>query len=387
MTTVDAADAAHGEGEDHGHNDHGHHEHGEFIAHHFTGPRQQYDSAKLGIWLFLVTEILFFSGLFVAYTIYRYHHPEVFNLASEFLDTTLGAINTVVLLFSSLTMAWAVRAAQLEQRRLSAILVTITIFCAAMFLGVKAVEYSHKWHIGLFVAHFFAYDPGHHGGANYLLWLSIVPAVSAVVCFLLAGLGLGTGKPMSGQFWGLMGLGLIGFFGGTGLGVFYQENFAPADPGTSAPVVVSHSEGGEAEDVHAGAETTAQEAGEAEAAHAVESEGHDDSDAHHEDHAHAGGDHGGDDHGGHDVVINQEEVDAINATSNLGVFFSIYYFMTGLHAFHIIAGILALGWLLYRIVHLNFRADYYGPVDYVGLYWHLVDLIWIYLFPLLYLIG
>ena len=68
-------------------------------------------------------------------------------------------------------------------------------------------------------------------------------------------------------------------------------------------------------------------------------------------------------------------------------FFSIYYFMTGLHAFHIIAGILALGWLLYRIVHLNFRADYYGPVDYVGLYWHLVDLIWIYLFPLLYLIG
>ena len=128
MTTVDAADATHGEGEDHGHNDHGHHEHGEFIAHHFTGPRQQYDSAKLGIWLFLVTEILFFSGLFVAYTIYRYHHPEVFNLASEFLDTTLGAINTVVLLFSSLTMAWAVRAAQLEQRRLSAILVTITIF-------------------------------------------------------------------------------------------------------------------------------------------------------------------------------------------------------------------------------------------------------------------
>ena len=66
MTTVDAADATHGEGEDHGHNDHGHHEHGEFIAHHFTGPRQQYDSAKLGIWLFLVTEILFFSGLFVA---------------------------------------------------------------------------------------------------------------------------------------------------------------------------------------------------------------------------------------------------------------------------------------------------------------------------------
>ena len=104
MATVDAVDSEHNQD-----GDHGHHEHGEFIAHHFMGPRQQYDSAKLGIWLFLVTEVLFFSGLFVAYTIYRYHHPEVFNQASEFLDTTLGAINTIVLLFSSLTMAWAVR--------------------------------------------------------------------------------------------------------------------------------------------------------------------------------------------------------------------------------------------------------------------------------------
>ncbi len=110
MTTVDAVDSAHDHGGNHGQHEHGHHEHGEFIAHHFTGPRQQYDSAKLGIWLFLVTEVLFFSGLFVAYTIYRYHHPEVFNLASEFLDTTLGALNTIVLLFSSLTMAWAAEA-------------------------------------------------------------------------------------------------------------------------------------------------------------------------------------------------------------------------------------------------------------------------------------
>lgn len=356
MTTVDAVDSAHDHGGDHGHHEHGHHEHGEFIAHHFTGPRQQYDSAKLGIWLFLVTEVLFFSGLFVAYTIYRYHHPEVFNLASEFLDTTLGAMNTIVLLFSSLTMAWAVRAAQLEQRKLSAILVTITIFCAAMFLGVKAVEYSHKWHIGLYVAYFFDYDPGHHeGGTNYLLLLSIVPAISVVLCVALSGLFYATQKPMNGMFWGLMGLGLLGFFGGTGAGVFYQDNFAPADPGTATSIIESHQAGGDAEDVHAGAETTPQEAGEAHAAHEI-----------------------------HTV---QEEIEAINETRNLGVFFSIYYFMTGLHAFHIIAGILALGWLLYRTVHLHFRADYYGPVDYVGLYWHLVDLIWIYLFPLLYLIG
>ena len=88
------------------HDDHHHHDHGEFIAHHFDGgAEQQFDSGKLGIWLFLVTEVLFFSGLFVAYTLYRNHHPEIFDQAHVFLDKYLGGLNTVVLLFSSLTMA------------------------------------------------------------------------------------------------------------------------------------------------------------------------------------------------------------------------------------------------------------------------------------------
>ena len=72
---------------------------------HFDSAEQQFDSGKLGIWLFLVTEILFFSGLFVAYTLYRSHHPEIFQEAHVFLDKWLGGLNTVVLLFSSLTMA------------------------------------------------------------------------------------------------------------------------------------------------------------------------------------------------------------------------------------------------------------------------------------------
>ena len=80
-----------------------------FLAHHFDSQTQQFDAGKLGIWLFLVTEILFFSGLFVAYAVYRSNHPEVFLYAHQFLDKTLGAVNTVVLLFSSLTMAWGVR--------------------------------------------------------------------------------------------------------------------------------------------------------------------------------------------------------------------------------------------------------------------------------------
>ena len=90
------------------HDDH-HHDHGEFIAHHFDGPEQQFDSGKLGIWLFLVTEILFFGGLFVAYTLYRSNHPEIFEQAHVFLNKYLGGLNTIVLLFSSLTMALGVR--------------------------------------------------------------------------------------------------------------------------------------------------------------------------------------------------------------------------------------------------------------------------------------
>ena len=123
------------------HDDH-HHDHGEFIAHHFDSPEQQFDSGKLGIWLFLVTEVLFFSGLFVAYTLYRNHHPEIFDQAHVFLDKILGGINTVVLLFSSLTMALAVRCAQLGKNKNCSVYVLITMVCAAVFLGVKAVEYS-----------------------------------------------------------------------------------------------------------------------------------------------------------------------------------------------------------------------------------------------------
>jgi cytochrome c oxidase subunit 3 len=76
----------------------------------------------------------------------------------------------------------------------------------------------------------------------------------------------------------------------------------------------------------------------------------------------------------------------LNTRSRAGVFFGIYYVMTGIHAIHILAGIGVLTWLLVRSIRRDFNRQYFGPVDYVGLYWHIVDLIWIYLFPLLYLI-
>lgn len=88
-----------------------------FRAHHFETAEQQYAASKLGMWLFLVTEVLFFGGLFVAYAVFRTLHPEVFVNSAQLLDTRLGAINTVILLLSSLTMAWAVRCSQLGQQR------------------------------------------------------------------------------------------------------------------------------------------------------------------------------------------------------------------------------------------------------------------------------
>ena len=100
----------------HGHADH----HAPFQAHHFDTMEQQFQAGKLGMWIFLVTEILLFGGLFCAYAAYRANHPQIFVYAAEeFLDKTLGAINTAVLIFSSFTMAWGVRCAQLNRQRSS----------------------------------------------------------------------------------------------------------------------------------------------------------------------------------------------------------------------------------------------------------------------------
>lgn len=227
------------------------HSHSRFLAHHFQSSEQQFDSGKLGMWLFLITEVMFFSGLFCAYAVYRSTHPEIFIYAHQFLDANLGATNTIVLLCSSLTMALAVRSAQTSEQKLLVVYLTLTLIFAAVFLSIKYVEYSHKWHAGL-------------------LW---------------AG------------------------------------DFHP---------VASH------------------------------------------EHAHDGAGQGA----GKTMVMPRD----------VGVFFSIYYALTGLHGIHILGGMGAITWILIRAVRGDFTAEYYAPVDFVGLYWHLVDLIWIFLFPLLYLI-
>lgn len=371
------------------------HDHGPFIAHHFETAEQQFDSGKLGIWIFLITEVLFFSGLFVAYTSYRYGHPDIFLDAHVHLDKFLGGINTVVLLFSSLTMAWAVRAAQMGNNKLTAGCTLITMVCAAAFLGVKAVEYSHKWDVGLFPGNLFSYVEGaphpEHVISPYLMYIS-APFLLLLLGFAgAAAMYLSTGSKLVGQFHGGMAITCLGYFLGVVGGMGYMAVFAGGhdshDAGhgsghaavesrqdwvSATPVAFQDQEAEQSGAADETAEPPAKTEGHGEESHAA------DSDAEHGDAEHAVA----------DEEAHEMEGAAAHGTPDkrLGVFFSIYYCMTGLHAIHILGGIIALAWIFYRSLAAHWRPEYFGPVDFVGLYWHLVDLIWIYLFPLMYLI-
>ncbi len=202
----------------------------------FDTAAQQKDASSLGMWIFLVTEVMFFGGMFLAYTVYRNMYPAVFGAASRSLNATLGAINTAVLLCSSFTMVLAVRAGQLGRRKVVIIFLVLTLILGMVFLGVKAFEWNEK----------------------------------------------------------------------------FQEHHVPGP--------AFHLEG------------TPQQ-GEAQ------------------------------------------------------LFFSLYFAMTGLHALHMVIGAGLLALLIYQTYKGRFSAAYYTPIDMIGLYWHFVDIVWIYLFPLLYLID
>lgn len=115
------------------------------LAHQFDDVEQQHEASVLGMWLFLATEVLFFGGLFAAYLIYRTLHPEAFIIGSQAQLVWLGGVNTAVLLCSSLTMALAVRCAQLRWRKPMVGLLIATLIFGAAFLGIKAFEYHRDW--------------------------------------------------------------------------------------------------------------------------------------------------------------------------------------------------------------------------------------------------
>lgn len=336
LTTAQIQAPAHGDA--HGH-DHGHHD--PHLAHHFDTREQQFEADKLGMWVFLVTEILFFSGLFCAYAVYRANHPEIFQYAHLFLNRTLGAINTVVLLFSSLTMAWGVRCAQLSQPRGLRICLILTLLCAFAFLGIKYVEYKTKWEEGLLWG--AKYHPtkealehldhlaAEHGGAGSHATASVAnTGHEAAVATGPAGTP-GASSPAPGH--------------------------TPSTAPTPATNATAHAPQPGATPVVANAAANIPAPANATTATVAVPISPEPS------------------HGKH--VVQPEHV---------SIFFSVYFCMTGLHGIHILVGIGLISWLLVRSYRGEFTDGYFTPVDLIGLYWHIVDLVWIYLFPLLYLI-
>lgn len=210
--------------------------HSSVLKHHFQDADQQKGAASIGMWLFLVTEAMFFGGLFLAYFAYRQAYPAAFAAASNKLNLPMGAANTVVLICSSLTMAMAVHSAALGKKKLIMLFLILTLVLGGIFLGVKTVEYHDKY-------------------------------------------------------------------------------------------------------VH------------------------------------------------HEIPGEHYECDGCADAGHTSLFFSLYFGMTGLHAFHMIIGIGILIFLMIQTGKGAYTAAWSTPVEMFGLYWHFVDIIWIFLFPLLYLID
>lgn len=257
-------------------------DHADHLAHHFATPAQQFDASKMGMWVFLVTEILFFSGLFCAYAVYRHNHPAMFAIGSQFLDKTLGAVNTVVLILSSFTMASAVYFAQRSNRKGLITCLSLTLLGGAVFMSVKGYEYADK------IQH--------------------------------------------GKVWGA--------------GYHYNPTAHHGEGAADAPAKIEHAESNS---------TIAAGVSSALADNAAKSE-----------------------QSASKIDYNRKD---------LQIFMGIYFCLTGLHGIHVLAGMGVIVWLLIGAIKGRFDGSYYTPVDLGGLYWHLVDLIWIYLFPLLYLID
>ncbi len=216
------------------------------LQHHFENMEQQREAGNIGMWVFLVTEIMFFGGMFLAYTLYRSKFPMEFASASNHLDLPLGAVNTVVLILSSFTMALAVYAAQVGKKRNQVLFLALTITLGLTFLGIKAVEYRAKY-------------------VDQLIPGKLIP-----------------GRP-----------------------------FNPGEVHLLPGAVKEHVE----------------------------------------------------------------------------MFYWIYFAMTGMHAVHMVIGVGLLSVILFFAARGRYDPEYHSPVEISGLYWHFVDIVWIFLFPLLYLLG
>lgn len=213
-----------------------HADHPKYLAHHFKTMDQQTSSGKMGMWVFMAQELLFFSGLFCAFGYVRLMYPDMIRQVQHTMDWRLGGINSIILLISSLTMSLCVRSTRLNQRSASIKYLLLTMLCGVVFLGIKGYEWGTHFHEGLYPGKFFHPE---------------------------ASLGI---------------------------------------------------------------------------------------------------------------------------TSNVAhVFYGMYYVMTGIHGLHIIVGLGLMVWMLVRLLRAEFNFEHYIALENTSLFWHLVDIVWIFLFPMLYL--
>jgi cytochrome c oxidase subunit 3 len=299
------------------------HDHPPFLAHHFESPKQQFEAGKLGMWLFLATEVLLFGGLFVGYAVWRGNHPELFKFGSEYLDTKMGAINTAVLIASSLTMAWAVTAIQQNKQKLTLILLSLTFCGAATFMVIKYFEYTHKFHMGIYPGMKFYEGPHDDHGPGEA-------AHAEEATHAAAETPAAEVEPPA------------------------AETAPPAGDGPEAEATQIALAAVGPTGLAAGASTL------------IDAEPVEDETA--------------------DAGEPPPPMELAQRPRAAHMFFNIYFMMTGLHGIHVIIGGFVIGWLIFRTRRGDFSREYFTPVDLGGLYWHVVDLIWIFLFPLFYLI-
>lgn len=418
----------HGFRDDHSHDHHG----PDYLAHHFDTPEQQFESGKLGMWLFLVTEVMMFGGLFCAYALYRANHPEVFAYAHGFLDWKLGAVNTAILLASSFTMALAVRASQLGQKSTLCVLLVLTLLGGFGFLGIKYAEYTSKFGHFLYPGKANLYYPQAKStlmmnteGEEQPVKMSRQMQLDEIAFVEFESLGIKHGYlPPASAYQLYESRGVFDRLAEADAkhdGHHYahaMEMFAQAGAPEAIAWVAEHG-GHDGDDGH----DKGQDAAHAEADHAPVAESDDPIDAEAMAQvvpvANAAADRatlkppargatglsaayahseGHDDHGptvaaalgtpdlSHALHYTPYEMQTDAVQSRIHLFFQIYFCATGLHALHVIIGMGCITWVLGKSMAGAFSTEYNVPVDIVGLYWHIVDLIWIFLFPLLYLI-
>ncbi len=278
--------------------------------HHFDTMEQQYSSSSLGMWVFLIQEIMFFGGLFIAYLVYRHKYFDAFGTASATLRIDLGAFNTAVLIGSSLTMAMAVNAAQRGLRKRLMTFIFATMVLGSIFLGVKVVEYTEKFEKREIPGRNFCFEP--QGAA--CTGVSHAPESTPDILKRYA----------SGHF-------------------FEAPHAAPA---AHAPEATHEAAAGESSATEGGHYRVRDAMGE---------------------------------------VPGSSERDRSKPGSE--IYFSLYFAMTGMHALHMIVGMGIMVWLLFNAYKGLYTETYFTPIENFGLYWHFVDIVWIYLFPLLYLIN